>query len=89
MIPFISNPFPLFSFFHTGVHPIIIQKNPIDGIVWDVDCVFFLDLLLKEGWAKRILVMCSEDKCFCFIRDWFRFSAGLSWIRVKTILFVE
>ena len=67
----------------------MVQKNPIDSIVGDVDSCFFLDLLLKERGSKRIGLMRSEDECLCFIWDWFWFSPWLSWIGVKPVLFVK
>jgi len=66
VIPFISYPFPLFSFLHTGLHSVMVQKNPIDCIMGDVDSGLFLDLPLKEGWSKCMIVMCRENECFCF-----------------------
>jgi len=67
----------------------MVQKNPINSIVGDVDSYFFLDLLLKERESKRISLMCSEDECLCIIWDWFWFSPWLSWIGVKPVLFIK
>jgi hypothetical protein len=65
------------------------KKYPIDYIVGDVDSVLFLYFLLEEGRSKRMMVICSKDECFCFIGNWFWFSARLSWVGVKTVLFVK
>lgn len=89
VISLIIYPFPLFLFLHTGLHSIMVQKNPIDCIMEDVDSVLFLDLLLQEGWSKCIFVICGEDECFCFTWDLFRFPAWLPWIGIKSVLLVK
>ena len=64
MIPFVPDPFPLFSFFHIDVNQAMEQQYLVDPVVGDMNPVCFFDLLLQMGGAQIVGMIGFEDYLF-------------------------
>jgi len=76
MLPFVSDPFPLFSFLHVDLPQAMGQQYLIDPVIEDVNPVCFLDLLLQMDGIQLVGAVGFEDQLFGFGIGWLSFSPG-------------
>jgi len=88
MFPFISNPFPLFPFFHVDLHQAMCQEHLVDPVMWDVNPMSFFDLLFKMGRAQVVGVIGFEYLFFSGFVNELGSSSGLPEYR-KFLDFIE
>jgi len=76
MIPFVPDPFSLFSFLHVDIHQAVEQQYLIDPVMGDVNPVDFFDLLLQMDGTQLVGMVGFEDYPLGFGIDWLRSSPG-------------